>query len=230
MMMAEEIARGQISTITCEKYIGCFRSDSLSGLENGTSVDNYQINLMSHFCLNGSLSYLSYDEWEKYCHPYNEEYNKNFDGINKLAGVWGMITFIIGVLGNLLTLTAIPYAKRKHRHAFHLTFYKTDIWVLHLALCDLIWCIFCLPYGFLIPSFKWEYPQYSGSDTYCRNSIIIGYLTMTLDWLLLAFIAVTRAIQLKRPYQWSSFCSSKFNIAILLVLKNLSIVFCIAGI
>ena len=216
-MMSEEIASRQISSITFEKYIGCLQSESPNGIENLTLVDKFQIKLMSHFCLNGSLSYLGQDEWGKYCHPYHEEYHKNFDGINVLGGVWGMITFIIGVIGNLLTLVAIPYAKWKHRHAFHLTFYKTDIWILHLALCDLIWCIFCLPYGFLIPSFQWEYPQYSGSDTYCRNSIVIGYLTMTTDWLLLALIAVTRAFQIKRPYQWSAFCRNKFYISILLV-------------
>ena len=215
--MNKDISSRQIFSITFEEYVGCRRSGEFSEIENGTTVDNHQIKLMSHFCLNGSLSYLTQHDWEQYCHPYHEEYHKNFDGINMLAGVWGIITFIIGAIGNLLTLIAIPYAKWKHRYDFHTTFYKTDIWVLHLAFCDFMWCIFCLPYGFLIPSFRWQYPQYPGSDTYCRNSLIIGYLTMTTDWLLLAFIAATRAIQIKVPYQWSMFCRSKLNILLLLL-------------
>ena len=212
-MVNKELVSRQIFSITFPEYIGCRHSGTLG---NETPVDNYQIKMMSHFCLNGSLSYLDEETWGEYCHPYHEEYHENFDSINMLAGVCGIITFIIGVLGNVLTLAAIPYAKWKHRHDFHLTFYKTDIWILHLSLCDLLWCIFCLPYGFFIPSFRWEYPQYPGSDTYCKVSIIIGYLTMTTDWLLLAFIAITRVIQIKMPHQWSKVCQGKLNILLLL--------------
>ena len=79
--MAEEIALRQISSITFEKYIGCLHSESQNVIQNLTLVDKYQIKLMSHFCLNGSLSYLSQEDWGKYCHPYHEDHHKNFGGI-----------------------------------------------------------------------------------------------------------------------------------------------------
>ena len=126
----------QIYSITFGNYIGCRSTLTSDRPENQSFVESSIIKLMSHFCLNGSLSSLQKDEWEKYCHPYDEEYHQNFDNINLIAGILGLLTFIIGVFGNLLTLVAIVYAKYKRRHAFHHTFYKTDIWVLHLALCD----------------------------------------------------------------------------------------------
>ena len=82
----------------------------------------------------------------------------------------------------------------------------------------MIWCLFCLPYCFLIPLFRWQYPQYPGSDTFCHFSLFMGYLTGTLDWLLLALIAITRAIQVKMPRQWSKFCRGKLNISLFLLL------------
>ena len=75
--MNQDIKSRQIFSITFEEYIGCRHSGDSSEIENGTAVDNYQIKLMSHFCLNGSLSYLTQHDWEQYCHPYHEEYHKN---------------------------------------------------------------------------------------------------------------------------------------------------------
>ena len=218
-MINESIISTQLSSITFDKYIGCRSTWLPNTMNDELSTQNAIIELMSHFCLNGSLSSLQENDWEKYCHPYSEDYHQSFDIINIVAGILGLITFIVGVFGNLLTLVAIPYAKWKHRHSFHVSFYKTDIWVLHLALCDMLWCLLCLPYCFLIPLFRWKYPQYPGSDTYCRFSIVIGYLTGTLDWLILAFIAVTRAIQIKMPRQWSRFCRNKLYVILLLLLS-----------
>ena len=118
-MTKEEIVSRQIFSITFPEYIGCRHSGTLG---NETPVDNYQINKMSHFCLNGSLSYLDEETWGKYCHPYHEEYHQNFDKMSILAGIFGLVTFIVGVFGNLFTLVAVTYAKWKCRHEFHHSF------------------------------------------------------------------------------------------------------------
>ena len=94
-----------------------------------TALEKRQIELLSHFCLDGSYAHLSTETWKATCLPYyKDEY-----GFDKVAGVIGVLTFAIGVLGNLLTLLAIPLARFKHKYDFHRTFWNTDIWILHLA-------------------------------------------------------------------------------------------------
>ena len=179
--------------------LGCPSSTS-------TTLERYQIEQMSRFCLNGSLSHLSTDQWKDLCLPYY----KDEVGFDKIAGTFGVLTFIVGVIGNSFTLFAVPFAKYKHRHDFHRSFWTTDIWIVHLAFCDIIWCVLTLPYCFLIPSFgSHNYPQLYGSDAFCRSSFIIGYATMGLDWLLMAIIAMTRAIKIKFPDNWKTFCGHK---------------------
>ena len=132
--------------------LGCPSSTS-------TTLERYQIEQMSRFCLNGSLSHLSTDQWKDLCLPYY----KDEVGFDKIAGTFGVLTFIVGVIGNLFTLVAVPFAKYKHRHDFHRSFWTTDIWIVHLAFCDIIWCVLTLPYCFLIPSFgSHNYPQWIG--------------------------------------------------------------------
>ena len=84
---------------------------------------------------------------------------------------------------------------------------------------DILWCVITLPYCFLIPSFgPQNYPQVHGSDAFCSGSFVIGYATMGLDWLLMAFIAMTRAIQIKFPDKWKSFCGNKWYVLISLAI------------
>lgn len=92
--MEEENALRQISSITFKDYIGCHLSGSFNDTHNGSLVDSYQINVMSLFCLNGSLSYLEEEDWGKYCHPYHEEYHQIFDKMSILAGIFGLVTLI----------------------------------------------------------------------------------------------------------------------------------------
>ena len=72
----------------------------------------YETELLSHVCLNGSFAHLELEEWNKRCFP-NIERNLWW---RRSACVWLLFNFIIGLLGNLLTLVAIPYAGYKHRH------------------------------------------------------------------------------------------------------------------
>ena len=70
-----------------------------------------EIELLSHVCLNGSFTDLSDDEWNKRCYP-------NYWGnvaYRRAAGVWSLFNFIVGILGNILTLVAVAYARNKHR-------------------------------------------------------------------------------------------------------------------
>ena len=71
----------------------------------------YQVKLLSHVCLNGSFSHLSYEEWNRHCFP---SYEDNVVW-RRAAGVWSVFNFVVGLLGNLLTMVAVAYARDKHR-------------------------------------------------------------------------------------------------------------------
>ena len=71
----------------------------------------YETELLSHVCLNGTFKNLSFDEWNERCFP---NYWGNL-GWRRSARVWSLFNFIVGLVGNLLTLVAIPYAKSKNR-------------------------------------------------------------------------------------------------------------------
>ena len=61
--------------------------------------------ILSKLCVNGS------DDGTLDCLPHNvEERQMRF-----ALGLWAVLILIIGVLGNTLTLLAIPYAARKKR-------------------------------------------------------------------------------------------------------------------
>ena len=174
---------------------------------------SHQMFVMAHTCLNGTLSHLGWDEWNNHCFP---TYHDNV-AVRRATGAWSLFNFFVGLFGNLLTLVAVPFAKWKRRHSFHTSFYTTDIWVLHLALCDLIFSIFCAPNSF-IPYLGYRYPQFSGSDTVCKASFILTVMTVYQDWLLLSVIAMTRAINIKHPQKWIEFCHNKIYVSLLLIL------------
>ena len=172
----------------------------------------YKVELLSHVCLNGSFSHLPLEEWNERCFPTHMESIVQ----RRLTGFWSLFNYILGLFGNLLTLVAIPYAKWKRRYKFDNTFWTTDIWVLHLAFCDLIFTIFCAPHYF-IPYLGSRYPLGYGWDTACTTSFIITILTFTNDWLLVAVVAMTRAMMVKAPSKWNDFCNNKIYVFLFLI-------------
>ena len=189
-------------------------SQTLTSTWKNSSVGR-QVEIMSHYCVNGSASHLGHDDWIKVCFP---TYHQQNDLGHKIAGIWGLLVTIIGIIGNSLTLFAVPYAKWKRRHDFHVQFYTTHIWVLHLALAELIWCLIPLPVLFVIPYLGFRYLQAPGMDVVVKACFVIGHQTVYTDWLLLAFIVMTRAIHIKYPKEWKQFCENKIYVTILLLL------------
>ena len=92
-------------------YLGADVDESPAIWGNSTGIVAYETNLLSQVCLNGSFSNLNYTEWNERCFP---SYTANV-GLRRAAGVWALFNFLVGTLGNLLTLVAIPYARAKCR-------------------------------------------------------------------------------------------------------------------
>ena len=141
------------------------------GTENGSHYQNIwtddyfgqQVDILSQACVNGSLSELSLDEWNRICFPTNLENA----GLRIATGIWALFNFLVGTFGNTLTLFAIPYGKYKNRYELRSSFWMTDVWILNLALCDLMFCIFCLPQYF-IPYLGYRYPQTIATPAWCN--------------------------------------------------------------
>ena len=94
---------------------------------------------------------------------------------------------------------------------------------MNLALCDILFAVFAAPLYF-IPFLGYRYHQGYGSDTMCTVQTIFAFLTILNDWLILAYITMTRAIHLKWPKQWKAFCSNKIYLFLLLLSPWLVIV------
>ena len=203
-------ANGTFENLTCLYHESGNNSHFQAIWDN--PMYGYETDLLSHVCLNGSFAHLSREEWNKRCFPTIHE----DVAIRRFTGFWSLFNFIAGTIGNLMTLIAIPYATRKRRYNFQNTFWKTDIWILHLAFCDLVFCILCAPHYF-IPYLGFRYPQGTGSDHICTLSFIITILTFTNDWLLVAFVALTRVFTVKCPEKWSKFCCNKLYIFLALI-------------
>ena len=163
----------------------------------------HQMELLSHVCVNGSFSHLSLEEWDQRCYPTKSDNTM----LSKITGYWSLLMFLTGFLSNLLTLMAVPYATYKRRYGFHRTFWTTDIWILHLSFCELLYCIFFHPHYFT-PSLGYRYPQGIGSG-FCTIMFVMTILSYTNDWLLVSIVAMTRVIALKYPDKWENFCDNK---------------------
>ena len=106
-----------------------------------TSVDNMKceeatIHLMSNFCLS---------KWDLEDFNGTEECYPIFSELTKVSTITiCIISGIIGICGNSLTLLAIPYATRKKKFNFNSNWPTTDF-ILNLAFSDLIYCLYNHP-------------------------------------------------------------------------------------
>ena len=60
--------------------------------------------------------------------------------------VFSCVVMVVGSLGNLLTLVAIPYVRRHYPQEFSLLQLPVTDLLINLSVCDLIYCSFGLPH------------------------------------------------------------------------------------
>ena len=113
--------------------------------------------------------------------------------------VWAgfaVLLLVLGVLGNALTLWAILYATRRNKPQFEGdNWYKTTVFILNLAVVDMVYCLFTLGYmfyGFLL----WLKAVDEDGETsgICKFFLLnLQHLAQVDGWSI-ALIAITRAI------------------------------------
>ena len=59
---------------------------------------------------------------------------------NIFVAIWGIINFIVGVIGNSLTIVAIPYAVYRKRYGLDKAWLDSTIFIINLAVSDLMYC------------------------------------------------------------------------------------------
>ena len=141
---------------------------------------------------------------------------KDNDGIKsilrKLMGSWSLFILLFGALGNLLTLLAIPHAAKQKRHGLDRNYQTTTVFVLHLALVDLLCSLVLGPiYASTYLPELWPW----GSTT-CKMVFPITVSVLFVDWISLSFVALSRYINLTKPVLWSNFCENRLNLGLII--------------
>ena len=78
----------------------------------------------------------------------------------------------------------------RYRYGLHKNWNSLTIFILHLAFCDLLYCVFNLPlYGVNYLSDKWNL-----GETCCRISSSIAFASSYVSLMTIAIIALNRAL------------------------------------
>ena len=91
--------------------------------------------------------------------------------------IWCICIAVIAISGNLLTLVALPFARKKRRHRMDENWNTSTVFILHLAAVDLLFCIVCIP-TFVIPflSQGWDYGNMPCYGNICTRFSGMSYL------------------------------------------------------
>lgn len=82
-------------------------------------------------------------------------------------------------------------------------FWTVTVFILNLALFDLMYCLFCLPtYMFSLARTFWPF-----GTAYCEAAIAMIILIAHLDWFSLGLVAVSRCLALTRKEFWQGICN-----------------------
>ena len=141
-----------------------------------------------------------------------KSYGFETDVIRKAAGIWITLAGFLGIFGNVVTLTTVPYAAKHKLYGFDRKFRSGTIFILHLALMDLLHCILIvIPLGVQFSSSH----SPSGQNS-CRIYLYGGVATMVVDMLALTLVALSRCLDIAMKEKWTKFCEKWRNISFLI--------------
>ena len=113
---------------------------------------------------------------------------------------------LFGVSGNLLTLLAIPYARRRHRFGFKSSSDDpTNLYILHLAFCNLLFCLIVVP----LFTLHFVFRGWPLGNTICLASVVMRWGSSIINNLLLSLIAFSRLVMIKSPFIGKMFFKGK---------------------
>ena len=141
-----------------------------------------------------------------------KSYGYETDIVRKIGGIWITTVGFLGIFGNVITLTTVPYAAQKKLYGFDRKFRSGTIFILHLALMDLLHCtLIVIPLGIQFSS-----DQSPLGKNSCRIILYGGVATMVVDMLALSLVALSRCLDIMMKERWTKFCEKWRNIFFLI--------------
>ena len=129
------------------------------------------------------------------------------------VGVWFILVFIFGAVGNVVTIVSVSYAARKKRFGLDENFNTTGIFICNLSFLDLCLCIFfLLPNGFSLLMNKWIFGEFI-----CSLSFYASCIVWHSEILALSLIAISRCLDLKFKEKWDKWNEKTIPAFILII-------------
>ena len=133
-------------------------------------------------------------------------------GIISLNIISQTINMIFGVTGNLLTLLSVPWACKRELFGFKHSDNSDILYVLNLALTDLLFCLVAIPTYTTHYIFKgWPF-----SSIMCTAAVYMRWSIVSLNQWSLTLIALSRFTVIKYPTIGKKIFSGKAAIVTLL--------------
>ena len=125
-----------------------------------------------------------------------------------------LLIVIIGVIGNLLTLIALPLAKHRKKHDFHKTWMSNYVFIWHLAVIDFVGSI---NMTIIYIQFVFD-PLAINHPTTCISEIAIRDILVLAEGGAIASIATVRMLGITQSIAWLDFCDKNSNVILTLLL------------
>merc|ERR1712224_181109 len=103
-----------------------------------------------------------------------------------------IVILVLGTIGNIVTLVAIPYVRIKYGNQFSILQLNSMILILHLSFCDLLYCLVGFPFS--IHAYLTG-PDVIYDDNLCSSVALIRNLVAHADFNTVAMIACCVARQ-----------------------------------
>ena len=189
--------------------------------QRGSEDANLPMNLQNHSVSEATITHHLHDNEYTIYNPYRLRSH------NTWIAIWGIINFFVGVIGNSMTIVAIPFAVYKKRYGLDKAWYDSTIFIINLAVSDLMYCVLGLPHEIMLHlGIGWPFTGSFG-DFSCKLFNVIAPIFAYDSWFALALIAFTRAFHVVKPFAWKNFCTKR-NVAILIIASKLfNVVLCI---
>ena len=143
-----------------------------------------------------------------------KEHVTNNDTLYDVSCLVVLIVSIIGVCGNLLTLCAFQYSKKKKKYQFHVSWNHIVIFIWNLALIDLFSSVNMILLYVLMAFYPDTINQYS----LCVSVISLRDIFILISATSIACIAVVTLIGVTKNNSWMNFCDSQYKVCSLIAL------------
>ena len=91
-----------------------------------------------------------------------------------------------------------------YRFGLHLNWDKLQIFVLHLAICDILYCAIPLPfYASVYLGNQWIF-----GEVWCKITSILAHIFLFTSWMALALIALSRVLAVLAPSVLRRVCTN----------------------